>query len=169
MEKQQQRKHRRFSRPSNIDPVPVFTRVGNSSSSTHFRPELCLHDKDLKYVPTPPEVDQVEFSQDLTEYYRRIRLKEFFLDLPPTEPEHFRKKITWVPPKNRIAALETYFQAVSTQINNSPNASRRTHDNLPSEERQAPNSPRQRTNIIIKPADKGSAVVMMDHQKYIMR
>ena len=96
---------------------------------------------------------QVELSQDLTDYYRRIRLKEFFLDLPPTEPEPFRKKSTWVPPKNRIAAMETYVQAVSTQVNYSPNLSRRTHDNLPREERQALNSLWQRTDIIIKPAD----------------
>ena len=140
MEKQQQRKHRRFSGQSTVDPAPISTRVVNLSSSTLTRPEICLLDKGLKYVPTPPEVNQVEFSQDLTDYYRRIRLVEFFLDLPPTELEPFRKKRTWVPPKNRIAAMETYVQAVSTQVNNSPNPSRRTHDNLPREERQALNS-----------------------------
>ena len=167
MEKQQQRKHRRFSRPSNVDPVPVSTRVVNLSSFTLSRPELCLLDKGLKYVPTLPEFDQVELSQDLTEYYWRICLKGFFLDLPPTEPEPFRKKSTWVPPKNRIGDLETYVPAVSTQIDNSPYLSRRTHENLPREERQALNSLRQRTDIIIKPAGKGSAVVVMDRQKYI--
>ena len=42
-----------------------------------------------------------------------------------------------------------------------------THVNLPREERQALNSLRQRTDITIKPADKGSAVVVTDRQKYI--
>ena len=50
--------------------------------------------------------------------------------------------------------MDTYVQAVSIQVNNSSNSSPRTHDNLPREERQALNSLRQRTNIIIKPADK---------------
>ena len=63
--------------------------------------------------------------------------------------------------------METYVQAVSTQVNNSPNPSRRTHDNLTREEWQTLNSPRKCTDIIIKPADKGSAVIVMDHQKYI--
>ncbi|XP_072041826.1 uncharacterized protein [Amphiura filiformis] len=115
----------------------------------------------------PPEVNQVELSQDLTQYYRRIRLREVFLDEPASEPEPFRKKSSWVPPKNRVPAMETYVQVVSSQVNNSANSPHRTHDNLPREERQALKSLRTRTDIIIKPADKGSAVVVMDRQKYI--
>ena len=44
---------------------------------------------------------------------------------------------------------------------------KKTHDNLPREERLALNALRSRSDIIIKPADKGSAVVIIDHQKYI--
>ncbi|XP_063954030.1 uncharacterized protein LOC135153802 [Lytechinus pictus] len=43
----------------------------------------------------------------------------------------------------------------------------RAHDNLPREERQALSSLKNRSDIIIKPADKGSAVVVMDRQQYI--
>ena len=94
MENQQQRKHRRFSRPSTVDPAPISTRVVNLSSSTLTRPELCLLDKGLKYVPTPPEVNQVELSQDLTDYYRRIRLK---ICLPQSQSLFARKAHGFLP------------------------------------------------------------------------
>ncbi|XP_072014969.1 uncharacterized protein [Amphiura filiformis] len=63
--------------------------------------------------------------------------------------------------------METYVQVVSSQVNNSANSSHRTQDNLAHEEHQALKSLRTRTDIIFKPADKGSAVVVMDRQKYI--
>ena len=166
LEKRQQH-NRRFRRPTinNHDDLP--STVVNLSSASLSSTELNLLSRGLKFCPTPSEVNQVELSQDLTDYYRRIRLREFFLDAPPSEPEPFRKKSTWVPPKNRVPAMETYVQVVSSQVNNSANSTRRTYDNLPREERQALNSLRTRTDIIIKPADKGSAVVVMDRQKYI--
>ena len=74
--------------------------------------------------------------------------------LPPHEP--FWKKATGSLPKTEFQALETYVQIVSTQVNNPSN---RTHDNLPKEECQALYSIRRQSDIIIKPADKGSAVV----------
>ena len=73
---------------------------------------------------------------------------------PPHEP--FWKKATGSLPKTEFQALETYVQIVSTQVNNPSN---RTHDNLPKEECQALYLIRRRSDIIIKPADKGSAVV----------
>jgi hypothetical protein len=166
LEKQKRYKHRRF-RLQTPEPVPASSTVVNLSSSTLSDAEHNLLSRGLKFCPTPPDVNQVELSQDLTQYYRRIRLREFFLDAPPSVPEPFREKSTWVPPKNRVPSLETYVQVVSTQVNTSERLSHRSHDNLPREERQALNSIRSRTDIIIKPADKGSAVVVMDRQKYI--
>ncbi len=101
------------------------------------------------------KVNQVELSQDLTDYYRRIRLREFFLGSPPMDPEPFYCKSNWVPPKNRVPSLETYIQVVSSQINPSDHSTHRTHDNLPREEREALKTLRARKDIIVKPADKG--------------
>ena len=49
---------------------------------------------------------------------------------------------------------------------NDPRA-KRLKDNLPSEEKKALKSLRQRIDIIIKPADKGSAVVVLNREDYI--
>ena len=166
--KQQRRRHSRFRRPRpQCTPTPPSYTVINLSSSSITDAEHKLLSKGLNFCPTPPQVNQVVLSQDLTEYYRRIRLSEFFFDSAPYDQEPFRVKSTWVPPKNRVPALETYVQAVSAQINNPEHFLHRSHDNLPRDERLALNSLRSRTDVIIKPADKGSAVVIMDRQKYI--
>ena len=164
----QRRRHRRFRRPRpepTLPPVP--NTVINLSSSIISDAEHKLLSKGLNFCPTPREVNQAQLSQDLTEYYRRIRLREFFLDAETCDPEPFRIKSTWIPPKNRIPALETYVQVVSSQVTNPDNFVHRSYDNLPREERLALNTLRSRTDIIIKPADKGSAVVVMDRQQYI--
>ena len=155
----------RFKRQTNI--TDTSRSVVNLSSSPLSPAETSLLSKGLKFCPTPPTADQIALSQDLSSFYRRIRLKEFFLDEPPSEPEPFRPSSSWIPPKNRVPCLETYIQAVSSQVRSSNFSDNRSHDNLPREERQALSSLRTRTDIIIKPADKGSAVVVMDRQQYI--
>ncbi|PIK56435.1 hypothetical protein BSL78_06679 [Apostichopus japonicus] len=72
-----------------------------------------------------------------------------------------------MPPKNRVPVLEAYTQVVSSETNQSNSPLRRTHDNLPRDERTALSSLMSRSDIIIKPADKGSAVVIQDRQDYI--
>lgn len=168
--RQQQYRRRRWRQPApttvqeTTDPEST---VINLSSSTLSPAETNLLSKGLNFCPTPHTANQLEVSQDLTQFYRRIRLREFFLDSPPTPPEPFHCKSTWVPPKNRVPSLETYIQVVSSQINQTDLSCRRTNDNLPREQREALNSLRTRKDIIIKPADKGSGVVVMDRQQYI--
>ena len=156
---------RRFIQRTNNTDVSPHT-VVNLSSSPLSPAESSLLSKGLKFCPTPPEVNQIELNHDLSRFYRTIRLKEFFVDEPPSAPEPFRQKSSWVPPKNRVPALETYVQAVNSQVLSSDTPIT-THDNLPREERKALTSLKNRTDIIIKPADKGSAVVVMDRQQYI--
>ena len=157
---------RRFKRHPNYTGVSPNT-VVNLSSSPLSPAETSLLSKGLKFCPTPPTVDTIALSHDLSSFYRRIRLKEFFLDEPPTDPQPFYQKSTWTPPKNRVPSLETYVQTVSSQIHSTDTLNKRPHDNLPRDERQALSSLQNRSDIIIKPADKGSAVVVMDRKQYI--
>ncbi|XP_041461655.1 uncharacterized protein LOC121412959 [Lytechinus variegatus] len=132
--KKRQRSNRFRRRTNNNDASPHL--VVNLSSSPLSQAETSLLSKGLKFCPTPPEVEQIALSQDLSTFYRGIRLKEFFLDEPPSDPEPFYRKSTWTPAKNRVPSLETQEQG-------------------------------NRSDIIIKPANKGSAVVVMDRQQYI--
>ncbi|PIK37813.1 hypothetical protein BSL78_25346 [Apostichopus japonicus] len=160
----------RFKRPQTPpeSEPPSSTAVVNLSSSTLTSADLRLLSKGLNFCPTPPSFDQAELSQDLTHFFRRIRLREFFLDDPPTEREPFCKKSSWMPPKNRVPVLEVYTQVVSSETNQSNSPLRRTHNNhLPNDERTTLCSLMSRSDNIIKPADKGSAVVIQDRQDYI--
>ncbi|PIK56618.1 hypothetical protein BSL78_06474 [Apostichopus japonicus] len=72
-----------------------------------------------------------------------------------------------MPPKKRVPVLEAYTQVVSTETNQLNSPFHKTHDNLPRDERTALSLLMSRSDIIIKPADKGSAVVIHDRQDYI--
>ena len=77
--------------------------------------------KGLFFCPTPRHLNKTEILDDLESYFRRLRLKEYFLDAQ-TEGEDndaetsFRTPSTWMSPKGRDAALETYIKRVRTDI-----------------------------------------------------
>ena len=104
-------------------------------------------------------------------YFRRLRLQEFFLgEEEPDEPSHrvFRLPSTWMPPKDRDQTLETYIKALTADTEELlTTAKRRPRDNLTQEERQALTSLHQQTDIVIKSADKESALVIQSRADYI--
>ena len=115
-------------------------------------------------------------EEDTRQFFRRIRLKEFFYDEEEVENDNenirpFKKKSKWTPPCNRDPALETYVKVVRDDIHQSLDQGprKRPHDNLTSKERKALRSLRSRSDIVIKPADKGSATVVMSRQDYLMK
>ena len=95
-----------------------------------------------------------------------MRLLEFFHDYPPqTNLNPFRPKGTWTPPPHRDPALDTFLDAVEHDLFNVTPAPVR--DNLTTRERDALKLLRRHTDIVIKSADKGSGVVVMDRNWYI--
>ena len=100
-------------------------------------------------------------------------MKEFFHDSEGDNKEipQFRKKLKWMPPCNRDPALETYIKAVKDDIHCALNRGPRDRprDNLTSQKRKALLLLRTRTDITIKPADKGSATVVMSRRDYFVK
>ena len=100
-----------------------------------------------------------------------MRLTEYFFDDNSStanankDDTPFHNKSTWNPPTDRERALDTFLDAVKLDITTgTPNKIR---DNLTATERQAISQLKQRQDIIIKPADKGSGTVVMDKTWYI--
>jgi len=100
-----------------------------------------------------------------------MRLAEYFYDEnsnTSSDDEHdtpFHNKSTWNPHNDRERALNTFLDAVKLDMTTGkPNT---IHDNLTATERQARRQLKQRQDIIIKPADKGSGTVVMDKTWYI--
>ena len=99
-----------------------------------------------------------------------MRLKSHFNDRDDTNRSSekypsFVPKSDWQPPKQG-PDLETFISSVVCDIA-SHKPSKPRHDNLTKSERSALYDLRNRQEIIIKPADKGSAVVVMDKDHYI--
>ena len=79
--------------------------------------------------------------------------------------KQYKKTNTWTPPWNLDPSLDSHIDNVEDDINNIQPI--RISDNLTKDERTALKTLSKRTDIIIKPADKGSGTVVMERQMYI--
>jgi len=95
-----------------------------------------------------------------------MRLAEYFFDEnsnTPTANEHdssFHTKSTWKSPNDRERALNSLLDAVKLDI--ATCKPKTISDNLTVTERQAIHKLKQRQDIIMEHADKGSVTVIMD-------
>ena len=109
--------------------------------------------------------------KDIKDYVRRIRLKEYFYAEDDVEGDFsefpaFRKKSVWTPEKSRELAIEAYVEALERELL-SHNFDASYQRNLTKDEQIALKNLRSYDDIIIKQADKGSAVVVMDKEAYL--
>ena len=153
----------------------------NLSDHTLTYTELSLLSKGLTFVNTPNTPDLGRIFEDLTKFHISIRrklaidklIKEGVLkthqssDPPSNHNRPFRKfknKSTWNPPGPSI--LETMCFLNETGLENS-HLERPRRQNLRKTELTALNSLKNNRDIVIKKADKGSAVVILNRKDYI--
>ena len=129
--------------------------------------EVKLLLKGLSFCPTPQKIDWIELKADLEDFSRRLRLKEYFHGCESSnyvsDPNPFKKKNSWTPNKDRDLGLELFIQLLKSDILNTKPS--KIADNLSKHEREALQKLIARTDIIIKPPDKGKAVVVLDIPK----
>ena len=99
-------------------------------------------------------------------------MKEYFYSDEETDGDFseipaFREKSSWCPDKNRDLFLEAYASALEEKIVRESNLKEKCHRNLTKEEQKALEDLRSYDDIVIKQADKGSAVVVMDKERYV--
>ena len=148
----------------------------NFSSYQLTLAESSLLQRGLTFCPTPPQLDQIQLTADFHDFYRRLRLRDFFADKPSSSHEesalqttNLARKSTWQPPKNlRSAEVETFVNVFHSSVRESLRsiALRNARRNLPTEEFEALHNLAKNTNIVIRPADKCSAVVIQDVSTY---
>ena len=142
---------------------------------THERSVL---EKGLNYIPTRKHCDEYTAKADCEKFYRRLRLKAQFssnqesreMDTSQTpvlsEDTTFEslkpKTSNWTPPPGRFGSLDYYISKCRGEVNKLNFKRHLVTDNLTPGERAALISLRQRPDIVIKPADKGGAVVVWD-------
>ncbi|KAJ8305863.1 LOW QUALITY PROTEIN: hypothetical protein KUTeg_016408 [Tegillarca granosa] len=158
----------------------VEPKVINLSNKILTPTEIKLLAKGLKFTPTPRSNPQ-ELKNDIKEYTRKLRSTEYFntkdketeestADEAEENRNNLSKDLVWNksnfnPKRGRNYTLDT----VCNTLENIPlndNGSNTKRNNLTKYESEALESLMNNDNIIIKEADKGGAVVVMDTEFY---
>lgn len=134
--------------------VEPFLSYGRTNKVTKKRPLLHPQARLAKNIRAP-------FRADLTQYHRRLKLATYFgpSTLNPKDP--FKTPSTWEPtpdklPLNLMHLNETDQKCIDQlRLDKDP-------PNLTTQEIEALYTIKKDPTIVIKPADKGSATVIMD-------
>lgn len=152
----------------------VDPKVINLSSRSLNEAEINLLSKGLKFTPTPNESNPQDLTTDIKEYTRKLRLAEYFHSDDDgentTETDLVKNKSNFNPKKGRNALLDTVCDTLeSMPTEDNPSKNKRQHNLLKSEE-NAIKSLLNDNSIVIKEADKGGAVVVMNvfHFKFLI-
>ena len=133
--------------------------------------------KGLKFVPTKPSADNMQTDFDVEQYFRRLRLKAFFgssapPDLPEisddgkTNPVFPKQRSNFTPRPGEFMALDRYIETCRNDIKRLKKKPLR-FSNMSLQEVKTLKELRKRDDIVIKPADKGGAVVVWRKDLYI--
>ena len=142
----------------------VSGNVLNLSHRVLSEGEVSLLSKGLKFSPTPTGLNKAQLKADFDIFKRRMRLRWFFRDTDSNNLDKnslkFKCKSSWSP-SNTDPLLESYLAQFEKEVL-SVQAEGKYHSNLSSSELTALNNLKCDRNIVIKEADKGSAVVVWD-------
>ena len=126
--------------------------------------------KGLTFCPTPAAPDIVRIWDDLTEFTRRLKLKRHFHDIHTTTKDGvrnpFKNKSTWTPPEGNDPILEAFIKTVKIETLLA-DYTKVGHSNLTKKQFQAIKQLSDNPDIVIKKADKGSAVCVINTTDYL--
>ena len=151
--------------------VPTTPLVINMSDCTLTDAQLNLLKKGLKFTPTPRN-NASELESDVRSFCRNLRLKEHFYkeeDESTEETQEYlvRNKSNWVPRNKQNIQLDNCIDTLMQMTKELPNTpSKPTRNNLTKAEEKALGELMNNKDIIIKKADKGGSVCVMNKQYY---
>ena len=159
-----------------LNDVHYINGIVNLSSYTLTKSETSVLSKGLGFCPTPGAPDIGNIIQDLDAFKRETRLNLFFSESNQDSREQntqsgvlfehksFKLKSTFNPVNP--FQLETMFHSIEQDLHKLKYRQHRKK-NLTKEEYKSIKSLRNHPDIIIKPADKSSAIVILDKQYYV--
>ncbi|KAJ8035404.1 hypothetical protein HOLleu_22627 [Holothuria leucospilota] len=149
-------------------------KIANLSNYQLSSTEKSVLEKDLSFCPSRC-LDAVGTCFDLKEFERRVHPKEYYGDDDNSETyitdyvSSLQPKSTWTPPEGRNVYIDKFTKTARAHVNSFLNDHRHhdIHRNLtPSQYKDIGSLPRN-TEIIIRPADKGGCVTLLNTQDYI--
>lgn len=132
-------------------------------------PQYTLLNRGLSFIPTKGINSGIKEQGrwDIQQYHRRLKLAVHYEGAEDDAPPPFTPKSDWTPPDGRLPPeVATLVRADMKYFNDSFQTCQ-VKSNLSSDETRALKELRENRHIIIKPADKGSAVVIMDREQYL--
>ena len=146
---------------------PTKVTIKNLTDYQLTKGEISLLSKGLKFAPVPKGKDLIEMRADFNLFARRVRIKQFFdKDQPPPATSSFKTPSGWTPPRGVSTNLESYLHGVEGDLLRWKKT-KQPKSNLTLEEIAALDSLKNNHDIVIKPADKGGAVVIWEKSDYI--
>ena len=156
---------------------PNWTGIDIKSSiinlSNYFKPDshqIELLEKGLSFIPTLDiyKNQTNNLKKDLTDYHRRLKLAAHFgTDRDQTIPP-FLPKSNWEPKRSDIPPeLKQLMRQDIRTLSQIP-GHLREKNNLTKEQVKALRTLADNDQIVIKPADKGSSIVILDRHQYLL-
>lgn len=137
----------------------------NLSNRKLSQSEILILENGLKFTPTPQKGNTEEIQEDLNQFCRKLRLSEFFLDISDEDESLVRNKSNFTPKPGRNKALDKFIDTVTKfPLNNLKSVQKK--NNIDDTQRKSINELKNDKNVVIKEADKGSAVVIMNSSHY---
>ena len=129
--------------------------------------EINVLEKGLGFSPTPSFINEADLQRDFNEFSREMRCKWYFRNETQGSGEipTFQSKSTWNPPKGS-PTLELFLNKTEQNLF-SVLPGKAEQFKLTREEYLTMRDLQSDRNVIIKPADKGSAVVIWDRNYYL--
>ena len=131
--------------------------------------QATLLNKGLSFIPTFTlgRDSKKQLQLDISNYHRRLKLISFFQDKSGSKPP-FTGPSLWTPPPEAVPSPVCRLIELDNWTLKSHYKSTTELPNLSSSETLAISQLQKNRNIVIKPADKGSAVVIMDREQYVL-
>lgn len=128
-----------------------------------------LLNKGLTFIPTIDiQKDQKgQLQLDIQNYHRKIQLGAYFRNSVKREPLPFLSPSNWLPPPEKLPPQIKQLIQKDKEDFKKYFKFYKERPNLPQEELTALRDLMHKKQIVIKPADKGSAVVILGREQYI--
>ena len=174
----QRKTTRRFKKPP--QPITDVTNTVNLSNKHLNQHHISVPNKGLSFCPTPRPTHPCHQLRDAFLFNCRIRLKHHFAHqqlIQTSEPDtsqhvtqnniykKFQPSSGWTPPAGRDLFLDCFAGNIVNKVDQLKSNS--TRKNLTEQEIEAYLDLKNDTSIVIKPADKGGATVILNRTDYI--
>lgn len=128
-----------------------------------------LLNKGLTFVPSLKRRrdHKLQLKFDMQSYHRKLKLADFFKNSTPTIKKPFTGASIWTPSLREISPEIHKLILKDRKMFEINYKLEEENNNLKTEEVSALFELKKKKHIVIKPADKGSAVVILDREQYV--